>query len=104
MHASPGQTESLVVLVDPSFQLASTCDSVSPGLKENLCLKGYFAISRKKYHTITFKTEEVLLHNIYTKISVSQGNLTDFEVTLKPCEKNLFDPNKCDICTNAHWI
>ena len=30
VHARPGQTESQV---DPSFQLASTCDSVWPGLK-----------------------------------------------------------------------
>ena len=29
VHARPGQTESQVV---PSFQLASTCDSVWPGL------------------------------------------------------------------------
>ena len=29
VHASPGQTKSQV---DPSFQLASTCDSVWPGL------------------------------------------------------------------------
>ena len=29
VHASPGQTESQV---DPSFQLAATCDSVWPGL------------------------------------------------------------------------
>ena len=32
VHARPGQTESQV---DPSFQLASTCDSVWPGL--SLC-------------------------------------------------------------------
>ena len=32
MHASPRQTESQV---DPSFQLASTCDSVWPELKHN---------------------------------------------------------------------
>ena len=30
VHARPGHTESQV---DPSFQLASTCDSVWPGLK-----------------------------------------------------------------------
>ena len=33
VHASPGQTESQV---DPSFQLASTCQSVGPGLKSQL--------------------------------------------------------------------
>ena len=33
VHASPGQTESQV---DPSFQLASTCDSVWPGLYSRL--------------------------------------------------------------------
>ena len=31
VHASPGQTESQV---DPSFQLASTCESVWSGLKQ----------------------------------------------------------------------
>ena len=31
LHARPGQTESKV---DPSFQLASTCDSVWPGFKD----------------------------------------------------------------------
>ena len=35
VHASPGQTESQV---DPSSQLAATCDSVWPGLKFH-CLK-----------------------------------------------------------------
>ena len=33
VHARPGQTESQV---DPSFQLASSCDSVWPGLNGSL--------------------------------------------------------------------
>ena len=60
VHASPGQTESLV---DPSFQLAPTCDSVWPGLKDqsfararcdNQCLKLWCMANRR------YKNKEII--------------------------------------------
>ena len=43
VHVSPGQTESQVA---PSFQLASTCDSIWPGLETELKFSTPFLASQ----------------------------------------------------------
>ena len=56
VHASPGQTESQV---DPSFQLASTCDSVWPGLYSRL--RAASAVLTQTIFIFTFLTGKILL-------------------------------------------
>ena len=49
VHASPGQTESQI---DSSSQLAATCDSVWPGLKNKTAKKLKFKLKKITYVSI----------------------------------------------------